>query len=55
MPLTIDEVTADVATPEGSATPSPRAEAHSTQPSEVRRQCEQFERKRKRAARVVAD
>jgi hypothetical protein len=55
MPVTIDEVTAEVSTPEGSAQPAPRAESQPAQPSELRRQNEQYERRCQRAARVMAD
>jgi len=55
MPLSVDEVTADVAPPEGRGQPAARAESQPPQPSDIRRQREQFERMQQRAARVCAD
>lgn len=55
MPVTIDEMTADIAPPENrgaaSETPSPQPNA----PAEQRRQKEQLERIQQRAARVRAN
>jgi len=55
MPVSVDEVTAEVAPPENRSQPAARAEAQPPSPSEVRRQREQFERVQQRAARVCAD
>jgi hypothetical protein len=56
MPVSIDEVSADVSAPEnrGSSSDKPAAPS-STSPSEQRRQKEQLERMQQRAARVCAN
>jgi hypothetical protein len=55
MSVSIDEVTADVTAPAGRDQQTPRAEPQTASPTEVRRQREQMERMRQRAARVCAD
>jgi hypothetical protein len=55
MAVAIDEVTAEVAPPEGRAQSPQGAEQPASSPAELRRQREQFERIEKRAARVCAD
>jgi hypothetical protein len=55
MPVAIDEVTAEVAAPEGRAQSAQGSDSPTASPAELRRQREQFERIEKRAARVCAD
>jgi hypothetical protein len=55
MAVAIDEVTAEVSSPEGRAQTAPPADTKSPSASEQRRQREQFERMQQRAARVYAD
>jgi hypothetical protein len=55
MPVNIDEVTAEVSPPERRDQAAESAAAQPPSPSEVRRQREQFERMKLRAARVHAD
>jgi len=56
MPVSIDEVSAEVSAPEsrGASSDKPAAPS-STSRSEQRRQQEQFERRQQRAARVCAN
>ena len=55
MAVTIDELTAEVVTPDDRAQPAPAAQPSSPPPSERRRQREHFERLQQRACRVLAD
>jgi hypothetical protein len=55
MPVTVEEVTADVAPSERRGEPQAAAEPHPLQPSGMRRQREQLERLQLRAARVAAN
>jgi hypothetical protein len=55
MAIAIDEVTAEVAPPEGRGPTAQPAGAQSSSATEQRRQREQLERLQQRAARVRAD
>jgi hypothetical protein len=55
MPLSVDEVSAEVSTPENRTQPAGRTEPQPPTPSEIRRQREQIERMEKRRARIRAD
>lgn len=56
MPLTIDQVSAEVGPPEGRLqSAEPAAPAQPPQPSDLRRQREQLERMYERACRIAAD
>jgi hypothetical protein len=56
MPLTIDQVSAEVGAPEGPApSAEPAAGAQPPKPSDLRRQREQLERMYQRASRIAAD
>jgi len=55
MPVSVDEMTAEVTPPETRSQPAARTETQPPSPSEVRRQREQIERMLQRAARVLAD
>jgi hypothetical protein len=55
MAIAIDEVTAEVAPPEGRASGAQPAGAQSSSATDQRRQREQIERMQQRAARVRAD
>ena len=55
MSVAIDEVTAEVSAPENRGPQTQRSEPQTASPAELRRQREQFERMKQRAARVCAD
>jgi hypothetical protein len=55
MPISIDEVTAEVAPPVETGPPEPPADERATSPSELRRVHEHFQRLEQRAMRVCAD
>ncbi len=55
MPIAIDEVTAEVAAPEGRGQQAQHPDPQTASPAELRRQREQLERMQQRAARVCAD
>jgi hypothetical protein len=55
MSVAIEEVTAEVTPSEGRAQQPPPAEPQTTSPAQIRRQLEQYERMRQRAARLCAD
>ena len=56
MPLTIDQVSAEVGAPEGRGQPAETAPSQQApQPSDLRRQREQLERMHQRACRIAAD
>lgn len=55
MPFSVDEVSAEVTTPETRGGSAGRAESQPPTPTEMRRQREQIERMERRADRVRAD
>lgn len=55
MPVTIDEVTAEVAPPAAAPPAAPGPDSQPPKPSQLRVLRQQFERMQQRAARVKAD